>query len=88
MRVVRGPQPDPRDSSGKAVTVEVRAVRRLPAPVSLARIKEDPQLCDWDLVRLPRLSVLPVSGAQWERIEELSRTPPGGPEPADLGGSR
>jgi predicted RNA-binding protein with PUA-like domain len=41
--------------------------------VSLATIKEDPLLGDWDLVRLPRLSVLPVSAAQWERIEELSR---------------
>jgi predicted RNA-binding protein with PUA-like domain len=77
MRVVRNPQPDPQDSSGKSVTVEVRAVRRLAAPVSLARIKEDPQLRDWDLVRLPRLSVVPVSGAQWDRIEELSR-PQGG----------
>ena len=88
MRVVRGPQPDPKDRSGKAVTVEVRAVRRLPAPVSLARIKQDPQLSDWELVRLPRLSVMPVNGAQWERIVELSRTQQGGLGTADLGSSR
>jgi predicted RNA-binding protein with PUA-like domain len=73
MRVEQDPRPDPKDRSGKSVIVEVRAVRRLPAPVSLATIKEDPLLGDWDLVRLPRLSVLPVSAVQWERIEELSR---------------
>jgi predicted RNA-binding protein with PUA-like domain len=74
MRVVTGPQPDPQDPSGKRVVVEVQAVRRLAAPVSLAQIKEDPELQDWELVRLPRLSVVPVSKAQWQRIAQLSRT--------------
>jgi predicted RNA-binding protein with PUA-like domain len=73
MRVEHDPRPDPSDRSGKSVLVKVRAVRRFPAPVSLARIKEDPLLGDWDLVRLPRLSVLPVHAVQWERIEELRR---------------
>jgi predicted RNA-binding protein with PUA-like domain len=73
MRVVSGPRPDPEDPAGKLVVVEVRAVRRLPTPVSLARIKEDPQLQDWELVRLPRLSVVPVNGVQWDRIEGLCR---------------
>jgi predicted RNA-binding protein with PUA-like domain len=75
MRVVSDPTPDPQDAAGKLVVVKVRAVRRLPAPVSLARIKEDPQLQDWGLVRLPRLSVVPVSSVQWDRIEELCRNP-------------
>jgi predicted RNA-binding protein with PUA-like domain len=75
MRVVSGPKPDPADPEGKAVVVEVRAVRRLAAPVTLAKIKKDPELRDWDLVRLPRLSVMPVSRAQWDRIEELSHPP-------------
>jgi predicted RNA-binding protein with PUA-like domain len=52
--------------------VEVEAVRPLARPVALAQIKEDPQLASWDLVRLPRLSVLPVSDAQWRRVEEMS----------------
>jgi predicted RNA-binding protein with PUA-like domain len=74
MRVVSGPRPDPQDPEGKGVAVEVRAVRRLPVPVTLAQIKQDPQLADWDLVRLPRLSVVPVSSVQWDRVEELART--------------
>jgi predicted RNA-binding protein with PUA-like domain len=75
MRVLGDPGPDPQSDDPKSVAVEVRAVRRLPHPVSLGRIKEDPMLADWDLVRLPRLSVMPVSQTQWRRIEELSRHP-------------
>jgi predicted RNA-binding protein with PUA-like domain len=57
----------------KDVSVEVSAVRPLARPVTLAEIKGDPALADWDLVRLPRLSVVPVTKAQWQRVEELSR---------------
>jgi predicted RNA-binding protein with PUA-like domain len=57
----------------KAVVVEVEPVRELPHPVSLAQVKADLLLADWDLVRLPRLSVLPVTDAQWRRVEQLSR---------------
>jgi predicted RNA-binding protein with PUA-like domain len=63
------------DDDPQAVAVEVEAVRPLPRPVPLARIKDDPLLRGWDLVRLPRLSVLPVTEEQWQRVEELSRLP-------------
>jgi predicted RNA-binding protein with PUA-like domain len=72
MRAVGDAGPDPSDEDPRAVRVKVKAVRRLRQPVSLARIKEDPALADWDLVRLSRLSVMPVSQAQWERVEELA----------------
>lgn len=72
MRVVSDPRTDPDADDPKEVLVEVEAVRVLPHPVSLARIKNDPLLAGWDLVRLPRLSVLPVTEAQWRRVEELS----------------
>jgi predicted RNA-binding protein with PUA-like domain len=72
---VGDPKPDPGSDDPKAVVVEVRAVRQLPRCVPLARIKADPLLQEWDLVRLPRLSVLPVTEAQWQRIEELSGAP-------------
>jgi predicted RNA-binding protein with PUA-like domain len=58
---------------GTEVAIEVEAVRALPQAVPLARIKGDPLLASWELVRLPRLSVMPVTEAQWRRIEELSR---------------
>jgi predicted RNA-binding protein with PUA-like domain len=57
----------------KAVVVKVESVRQLRHPVPLSRIKADPQLATWELVRLPRLSVMPVSAEQWRRVEELSQ---------------
>ena len=59
----------------KGVAVEVEAVRALARPVPLAKIKADRLLRDWELARLPRLSVLPVTEEQWQRVEELSRLP-------------
>ena len=73
MRVVGDPRPEPGSDDPKSVAVEVRAVRRLRHPVSLETIKGDALLAGWDLVRLPRLSVMPVSAEQWQRVEELSR---------------
>ena len=73
MRVVVGPKPDSSSDDAKAVVVEVEPVRALPRPVTLSAIKADADLADWELVRLPRLSVVPVSEDQWRRVEELSR---------------
>jgi predicted RNA-binding protein with PUA-like domain len=73
MEAVTGPQSDPNDDDPKAVVVEVKPVKRLKNSVPLARIKDDPLLADWELVRLPRLSVMPVSEAQWRRVEELAK---------------
>ncbi len=73
MRAIANAKPDPKGDDPQAVTVEVEAVRQLPHSVSLARIKADPALGNWDLVRLPRLSVMPVTDAQWVRIKELSQ---------------
>lgn len=72
MTVVAGPHTPPGDDV-KAVVVEVAPVQALPRAVSLAEIKADRLLAGWDLVRLPRLSVLPVTEEQWRRVEELAR---------------
>lgn len=72
MRALSGPLPDPADADPKAVIVKVKPVRRLRQPVSLERIKRDPQLEDWELVRLPRLLVMPVPETHWQRIEALA----------------
>jgi|SRR5581483_467667 len=72
MEAVGGPHADPNAADDpKAVVVEVKPVRKLKRPVTLAAIKADPLLADWELVRLPRLSVVPVSPEQWRRVEEL-----------------
>jgi predicted RNA-binding protein with PUA-like domain len=70
MRVVAGPQPD-LTGGAKQVVVEVEPVRRWPRPLPLSRIKADPQLADWQLVKISRLSVVPVTKNQWNRVREL-----------------
>jgi predicted RNA-binding protein with PUA-like domain len=63
--------PDPGDASGKSFTVDLVPVAALDAPVTLAAIKADAFFADFALVRMPRLSLMPVTEAQWKRIEEL-----------------
>jgi len=74
-RVVSAPYPDPKAGDPRLAVVDLEAVRPLAAPVTLAAVKADRQFADFALVRLPRLSVMPVSPAQWEAILGLSRRP-------------
>jgi predicted RNA-binding protein with PUA-like domain len=53
--------------------VKVEPVQAWTKPVTLKQIKADDELAGCDLVRLPRLSVTPLTEAQWERIESLAR---------------
>ena len=64
--------PDPEDVSGKYVAVDVAPVKRLPRPVTLAEIKADKAFKDFPLVRIGRLSVMPVTDAEWKRIESMA----------------
>ena len=75
MRALTGPLPDPTSDDPKAVCVRVKAVRAWPKPLTLDRIKREPDFRTWDLVRLPRLSVVAVSPEQWNRLEELASQP-------------
>lgn len=74
MVVAGEPGPDPKASDEAAVAVPMRPVKKFPLPVDLATIKADPVLSKSDLVRLPRLSVVPVSATQWRRVEKLAES--------------
>src|SRR4029079_6501026 len=65
--------PDPKDATGKAYVVDVAPVKKLQRPVTLAEIKGDGAFADFPLVRMSRLSVMPVTDAEWARIEKMSR---------------
>jgi predicted RNA-binding protein with PUA-like domain len=73
MKATGNPMQDPKDPDPKSVVVPVQAVRRWTRPVTLKRIREDPELAQWDLVKNSRLSVMLVTETQWRRVEELSR---------------
>lgn len=70
LRISGSPRPDPKDDRGSWV-VEVRPVRALRHPVPLARLKNEPVFADSPLVRIGRLSVLPLTDPQWDRILAL-----------------
>jgi predicted RNA-binding protein with PUA-like domain len=67
------PYPDPSDPAGKRVWVDLRAERRLTRPVSLTELKAEPIFADSPLVRMSRLSVLPLESEQLAVIERLER---------------
>jgi predicted RNA-binding protein with PUA-like domain len=69
--VVREAYPDPTATSGDWVAVDMQADSALPRPVTLAAMKADPALEGLTLLRLSRLSVVPVSAAHWRHIRKL-----------------
>jgi predicted RNA-binding protein with PUA-like domain len=70
--VVSDPYPDPKSSDTRLAVVDLQAGRKLPKPVSLSEIKSKPAFADFPLVRLPRLSVVPVTEAQWRLLMDMS----------------
>ncbi|MEO9362829.1 MAG: EVE domain-containing protein [Nitrososphaera sp.] len=70
MEVVSDPYPDPKDKS--LVIVDVRPAGRLKKPVTLEQIKADSAFAQWELVRISRLSVMPVPEKLWERLIKMS----------------
>jgi predicted RNA-binding protein with PUA-like domain len=64
-RVTKAAYPDPKQKDPKLVVVNLAAVGPVKRPVTLAEVKADRRFADWELVRQPRLSVMPVSAERW-----------------------
>lgn len=73
VKVAREAYPDPTAEKGDWVCVDMQAVQPVPEPVSLATIKANPHFQDFALIRLSRLSVVPVSAAHWKALCELGK---------------
>ena len=71
--VVREAYPDPQGKNERLVVVDVEARGRLARPVTLAEIKAMPEFAESPLVRQGRLSVVPLTAAQWKAIEARGR---------------
>ena len=63
--------PDPADKTGKLYAVDVAPVKKLKTPITLAAVKADKSFASFPLTRIPRLSVMPVSDDEWERLLKL-----------------
>ena len=72
-KAVSAPYPDPADKTGKLYAIDVAPVRKLKSPVTLTSIKADAFFASFPLVRISRLSVMPVTDDEWKRIETMAR---------------
>ena len=68
VEIIKTFYPDPSDETGKFGMVDVRAVKPLPRPVTLAEVKATPALAKMSLVTSMRLSVQPVTSAEWKLV--------------------
>jgi predicted RNA-binding protein with PUA-like domain len=72
-RALGGAYPDPSKKDPKLLVVDIEAVKPLPRPVTLAEVKANKKLANFDLVRLSRLSIMKVSDDQWNTLEGMSK---------------
>ena len=66
------PYPDPSDKTGKLHAIDVTPVKQMKSPVTLAAVKADKAFASFPLVRISRLSVMPVTDDEWKRIEAIA----------------
>lgn len=71
--VVSTPYPDPTVGDPRFVVVDLAPRYQLPQTVSLKTIKQNPFFQEWELVKQPRLSVMPVKTEYWQLILQLSK---------------
>ncbi len=73
VKVISDPYPDPEEKDPRLVVVDVAPVEKLNRPVELAEIKSNSKFKNFELVRIPRLSVMPVPKALWNEIIKMSK---------------
>lgn len=72
MEIVSDPYVDPKKENKSLVVVNVKPERKLKKPMTLEQFKTDSAFANWELVRISRLSVMPVPEKLWERIMRMS----------------
>ena len=77
-QVTSAPYPDPAAGDDKLAVVDLKPKQKLTRPVTLDDIKADPAFAGWDLLRIGRLSVVPVPDAMWERVLAIAEGNDGG----------
>jgi predicted RNA-binding protein with PUA-like domain len=72
-RALGGAYPDPSKKDPKLLVVDIEPVKPLSRPVTLAEVKANKKLANFDLVRLSRLSIMKVSDDQWKILEGMAK---------------
>lgn len=73
MEITSNPYPNPKEKDPRFVVVDVKYKKRLNRPVTLAEIKSNKKFKDWELLRISRLSVMPVPSKIWDEILKISQ---------------
>ena len=73
MSVISNPYSNPEEDNERFVVVDVKFKKLLDKPVSLAEIKKRKEFKNWELLRISRLSVMPVSKSLWDLIIKMSK---------------
>ena len=73
IKITKDPYPNPKEDDKRFVVVDVKPVARLKRPVTLDEIKKDSIFKNWELVRISRLSVMPVPQNLWDAIIKKSK---------------
>ena len=70
--IVSAPYADPKEKDDRLVVFDLKPKRKLPRPVTLDEIKADKAFAGWDLLRIGRLSVVPVTDPMWDHLLKLA----------------
>ena len=73
MQVTSKPYPNPKEDVERFIVVDVKYKKTLKRPVTLTEIKNNKKFKDWELVRISRLSVMPVPKSIWNEILKISQ---------------
>ena len=74
MQITSKPYPNPDEDNERFVVVDVKYKKKLVRPVTLDEMKKNKKFQDWELIRISRLSVMPVPKSIWDLILDLSQT--------------
>jgi predicted RNA-binding protein with PUA-like domain len=70
--ITSDPYPDPKEKDARLVVVDLKPRERMSGPVTLSEVKADGEFRDFELVRMGRLSVMPVSESRWKKLLKMS----------------
>jgi predicted RNA-binding protein with PUA-like domain len=71
-QIASAPYPDPKEGDERLAVVDLKPKKKLAHPVTLDDIKADKTFAGWDLLRIGRLSIVPVPDAMWDRVLQLA----------------
>jgi len=73
MTITSNPYPNPKEDNERFIVVDVKFKKQLKKPVTLEQMKKEKSFKDWELLRIGRLSVMPVPRNIWDKIIKMSQ---------------